>query len=237
MKDILIDKRFQFIHEVIGGANFYFSTSYNEVSFKIDENDGILNINKLKDIMKLKEIKYLKQLHSDIIKVNPKGEEIGDAIICKKRDIAIGVFTADCAPILIFDKDTKAMAAVHSGWRGTYKLILLKTLQKMKEEYGTKAENIVAYIGPHNGVCCYEVGEGVKEEFKKEEFYNNKSIFEGNNLNITACLKYQLNSFGVLEQNIFDDNLCTYCAKDYKLHSYRKTGVNSGRLFSFLYYS
>ncbi len=154
MKNILLDERFEFVHESMGGANFYFSTAYNEISFKIDENEGILNIDKLKEIINLKEIKYLKQLHSDIIKVNPKSEEIGDAIICKEKNIAIGVFTADCAPILIFDKDTKAMAAVHSGWRGTYKLILLKTLQKMKEEYGTKAENIIAYIGPHNGVCC-----------------------------------------------------------------------------------
>ncbi|MBU3226831.1 peptidoglycan editing factor PgeF [Clostridium algidicarnis] len=236
MKNILLGERFEFVHESMGGANFYFSTAYNEISFKIDENEGILNIDKLKEIINLKEIKYLKQLHSDIIKVNPKSEEIGDAIICKEKNIGIGVFTADCAPILIFDKDTKAMAAVHSGWRGTYKLILLKTLQKMKEEYGTKAENIIAYIGPHNGVCCYEVGQGVNEEFKKEDFYKNKNIFEGKNLNITDCLRYQLHSFGVLDHNILDSNLCTYCAKDYKLHSYRKTGVNSGRLFSFLYY-
>ncbi len=237
MKDILLDEKFQFIYEAKGKASFYFSTAYNEISFKIDEKEGISNIDKLKSILNLKEIKFLKQLHSDIIIINPKSAEIGDAIICKEKNTAIGVFTADCAPILIFDKGTRTMAAVHSGWRGTSKLILLKTLQKMKEEYGTKTEDIIVYIGPHNGVCCYEVGEVVKEEFKKEDFYNNKSIFEGNNLNILACLRYQLNSFGVLEENVFDTNLCTYCVEDYKLHSYRKKGVNSGRLFSFLYYS
>ncbi|MBU5590915.1 peptidoglycan editing factor PgeF [Clostridium sp. MSJ-4] len=236
MNSVIINKKFQFIHKKIGNAKFYFSTAYNGISFKKDEEEGLQNIYELKRLFGLKEVGFLNQTHSDvIINYNNVNNQDGDALICKEKKLAIGVFTADCAPILIFDKGTNGFAAVHSGWRGTVDLILLKTLNTMKKVYGSKGEDIVALIGPHNKVCCYEVGEEVRNAFKEKDFYKDKKIFNQNNLDIERCLKYQLRDFGVLEENIFTDNLCTYCEKPYKFHSYRKQKNNSGRSFSFIF--
>jgi YfiH family protein len=69
--------------------------------------------------------------------------------------------SADCVPILLFDKQSKVIAAVHSGWRGTVARILALTLQEMRSVYGTKGENIVAAIGPSVSQDSYEVGSEV----------------------------------------------------------------------------
>ena len=73
------------------------------------------------------------------------------------------MFTADCVPVILVDKENEAIAAIHSGWKGTFSSIVTETILRMKEEYNSKAENIVAYIGPHIRQCCYEVSEDLKE--------------------------------------------------------------------------
>ena len=86
----------------------------------------------------------------------------GDAIITNVKNVIIGVFTADCVPVILVDEENKVIAAIHSGWRGTFESITLKTIKKMKEEFNTNEINIKAYIGPHIRKCCYEVSEELK---------------------------------------------------------------------------
>ena len=62
-------------------------------------------------------------------------------------------------PILLYDKANNVIAAVHSGWKGTFSCILLKTIDDMEKKYGTKPKDLVVCIGPHMHQCCYEVGE------------------------------------------------------------------------------
>jgi polyphenol oxidase len=70
-----------------------------------------------------------------------------DALITNQKGICISVMSADCVPILIYDRKNHAAGAVHSGWRGTVARILEKTLNTMKAEFGTRGEDVVAAIG------------------------------------------------------------------------------------------
>lgn len=234
MNSLVIDNKYKFLCDNKEEAQFVFSTANNSLDFNINKEEGISNLEKIKTWFGVEEVYYLKQIHSDLIYNYDSEIHQGDAVICNKRKVAIGVFTADCVPILLYDKNKKVFAAVHSGWRGTLSNILGKTIDKMRQEYGTNAKDIIVYIGPHNRVCCYEIGEEVKEKFLSQNIYE-KDIFQGRNLDIKKCLLYQLENKKILKENIFDLNICTYCDKEYELHSYRRDKDKAGRMFSFIF--
>lgn len=136
-----------------------------------------------------------------------------DALITSERGICIAVMSADCVPILLYDKKNQAIAAVHSGWRGTVARILEKTLQTMNNQFGTKGSDLIAGIGP--SVCqeSYEVGEEVVNEvtsaFGRE---SELMILKPNNkaqLDLWKANKIQLLDFGVNEDAIELSDLCT----------------------------
>ncbi|MDD3787224.1 MAG: peptidoglycan editing factor PgeF [Petrimonas sp.] len=93
-----------------------------------------------------------------------------DATITQKKDIFLCATTADCVPILLFDKKNEVIAAVHAGWRGTSGRIVEKTVRLMHETFGTSPADMVAAIGPSIGIENYEVGKEVEKEFKKNGF-------------------------------------------------------------------
>ncbi|MGA8405808.1 MAG: peptidoglycan editing factor PgeF [Candidatus Acidiferrales bacterium] len=114
----------------------------------------------------------LRQIHSDVIHVVgaadvPQGEQApkGDALITRESGVLLVVQTADCIPILLADTKNRAIAAIHSGWRGTAQRIAEKTLGRMQMEFGTRPQDVVAALGPGIGGCCYEVGHEVVKEF------------------------------------------------------------------------
>lgn len=146
------------------------------------------------------------------------------------------MFTADCTPVLLVDKTRNVVAAVHSGWKGTYKSITLKTIKKMISEFSCKVQDIEVFIGPHIKKCCYEVSEELKEKFIKEK--NNileSELFNGRNLSMEACILSDLKKCNIDDKNITILDECTYCSKGIKLHSYRRTNGDYGRLFSFIF--
>jgi len=226
---------YEFLKASTDKVEFIFSTAKGELNFNKNLNVGMENINKLKEWFNLKEIAYLNQIHSDLI-YNYDGEvHEGDALITDKKNIALGVFTADCVPILLYDKVNGVIAAVHSGWKGTLLDICGKTVNRMKQEYGTKAENLIIYIGPHNKECCYEVGQDVADKFLRQPSYERQYIINSGKLNLEKCIINTLIEKGVLVANINTLNICTYCNKDEKLYSYRKNRESKGRLFSFIF--
>lgn len=224
----------EFITIKESGINIYFTTNHNDVNYKYDTNEGKVNLQNLKKIFNINDVCYLKQVHSDkVIEVqedNFSGNVEGDAIICKKTNTAIGVFTADCVPILLYDKTNKVIAAVHSGWRGTFDNIVGNTLSIMKEKYGCK--EIFAIIGPHIRECCYEVSQELVDKFNEK--YGDKFTTNSRRLSMESYIKIQLQEF-IKEDNIVSLNLCTLCSKEPEFHSYRKLGDKSGRLFSFIF--
>lgn len=114
----------------------------------------------------------LRQIHSDIIlrasaasSAAAENPPKGDALIACDPGLLLVVQTADCIPILLADTRLPVVAAIHSGWRGTVQRIAEKTIGRMRMEFGTRPEDVVAAIGPGIGRCCYEVGHEVVAEF------------------------------------------------------------------------
>src|ERR1035437_5767693 len=118
------------------------------------------------------EVVLQKQIHSDIITYVSKGGEIGesDALITDKFNIGLAISSAVCTPVFIYDKNNKIIAGVHSGWKGTEKKILQKTLAKLFDDFNSLPENIFVYMGPSISQKNYEVGAEVAAGFNNKYF-------------------------------------------------------------------
>lgn len=184
------------------------------------------------------------QIHSSEVRIAytddevKNGEEKCDGIISDLTGVLAGVKTADCVPVLIGDRRTKAYAAVHAGWRGSASSIVIKALQKMYQAFGTHPEDLIAAIGPAALGCCYEVGSEVIEAFTKNFSYAEELFTptrEGHALiDLHLANQKQLIASGVLPENIYLAPLCTMERTDL-FFSYRvenKTAGTTGRLMS-----
>lgn len=218
-----------------GNVNFIFSTSINKLDFNISTEEGKNNINRLKSWFNLQDVGYLHQIHSDKIFIYDGSINDGDALIINQKHIGIGIFTADCVPVLLYDKAKGVCAAVHSGWKGTISHIVEKTIDVMSQKYDSIPNDIHAYIGPHIRSCCYEVGDEVIKQFQDDYIYKEINPINNRKLNLEKCIIKQLSEKGINEQNIVSMNLCTFCSQTYSFHSYRKSGLTAGRMFSFIY--
>ena len=169
------------------------------------------------------------QVHGDTITFVDEGINCGesDAMITNKPNLGLAISSADCPAIFLFDIQNKVIAAVHSGWRGTEKKILLKVLTRLVQDFKSEPNNIVAYIAPSISAKNYEVGEEVASLFddKYSLKKNLKYLLDLQRINRDLML-----NFGLLKRNIQVSSLCSYEMKDL-LHSYRRDGINSGRAF------
>ena len=184
-----------------------------------------------------------KQTHSNNIYIVKEAKELGwdtlnnaiencDALITNQKDIMLTILTADCVPILLFDPIQNVVAAVHAGWKGTEQKILFKTVKKMKQEFNSDPQNILAGIAPSIGMCCYEVDWNVAQHFEKvPHAYTEKK--EKYMLDLPHINKLQLLNAGLKQENIEISNICTACEiEDY--FSYRKENGCSGRFMSMI---
>lgn len=205
----------------------------------------------------------LRQIHSDVAHVflkPPAEPPRGDALLCSQLGLLLGIQTADCVPILLADRRHRVVAAVHAGWRGTLARVASKTLGRMRLEFGTRPEDVIAALGPAIGPCCYEVGPEVAQAFSAQ-FAGATEWFEGPferlatdeepnplpwlnmmppghdpppqrvRLDLRAANRWQLMHAGLNPRNIAVSNLCTGCRTDL-FFSYRKEGAATGRLMS-----
>lgn len=136
-----------------------------------------------------------------------------DALITNDAGICIAVMSADCVPILLYDKKNNAVGAVHSGWRGTVARILEKTLHEMHRIFGTKGNDVYAGIGPSVSQESYEVGEEVVHEVRQSFGHKNDLMIPLENnkakLDLWSANKLQLMEFGVSHARIEISDLCT----------------------------
>ena len=119
-------------------------------------------------------ISTLHQIHSTLVLAlkGPSGRLCkGDGHMTRQQGILLGVQTADCIPVLVADKRKKVVAAFHAGWRGTVNRIVEKGIGRMRLEYGSRPEDLIAAIGPGIGPCCYAVGEEVDSAFESQFHY------------------------------------------------------------------
>lgn len=234
-KRIFKHNDFEFINYTTDSAEVFFSTANNGIDFNKSTEIGLNNIDKIKEIFDLEDICYLNQIHSDYIHTYDRNIVDGDGLITDKKRVGVGVFTADCVSVIIYDNEKKVCSSVHSGWKGTYKGIVIRAVDKMVKEYGCSPENMEVFIGPHARRCCYEVGNDLIEKFKALPIFKNEDINTGRNIDLNKCIEIQLLHMGIKKEKINDVGECTMCSDNYKLHSYRKDKDESGRMFSFIY--
>ncbi|HJR09072.1 MAG TPA: peptidoglycan editing factor PgeF [Pyrinomonadaceae bacterium] len=148
-----------------------------------------------------------------------------DALTTGTPRILLGVQTADCVPIIIGDARTGACAAVHAGWRGTAASIVVRALERMRAEYGTRAEEVRACVGPAANVCCYEVGAEVVEIFRTRFQYADELLVPTRDgharIDLQRANRRQLTDAGVSSERIHIAPFCTICRGDL-FFSYRR---------------
>jgi YfiH family protein len=157
-----------------------------------------------------------------------------DALITDVPGFAIGVETADCVPVLLFDPAKPAVAAVHAGWRSTVKKIVQKAINRMSEEFGSEPSRMIAAIGPAIGPECYEVDEPVVGPVREAfSFWEEVTVTRGSDrwsLDLVKANRTELLQIGLLDKNIHSVGMCTSCRKDL-FYSYRAEG-RTGRMLS-----
>jgi polyphenol oxidase len=172
-----------------------------------------------------------------------------DAVITRKRGVALAISTADCVPLLFYDPVTEAIGVAHAGWRGTARGIAAATVAAMQEQFGSQPADILAGVGPSIGPCCYEVSEEVRqlflglqtfEEQPTEERYRElvaeSAVFEMLELPEKASLRLdlwatnhkQLLLAGLAPEHIELPQVCTSCETE-RFFSHRAEEGRTGR--------
>jgi hypothetical protein len=126
----------------------------------------------------------LRQIHSSVLVLagTPDAcrelQHKGDGLMTDKPGLLLAIQTADCIPVLVADRKRHAVAAFHAGWRGTVKRIVECGVGRMRLEFGSQPEDLVAAIGPGIGACCYAVGEEVLSSFESQFAYARELLRE-----------------------------------------------------------
>ena len=187
----------------------------------------------------------LRQVHGDrvvifdgdIQKVEEVWREEGDSLITRSPGFALGVFTADCLPIFLYDPQKQAIGIVHAGWRGTARGVTGKAVEKMKTAFQCQSADIRAAMGPCIGPCCYEVDSPVKKAFEGSgipwEIISHPRGEEKWSLDLHLGNSLLLKAAGVREENIEILRLCTSCRGEI-FYSYRKGDKTQGRQLNFI---
>lgn len=182
------------------------------------------------------------QVHGDRIAVIDRPEltredlEGYDAFICKLPGVAIGVRTADCVPILLYDPVQRVVAAIHSGWKGTVLKIAQKTIGLMKCDSGCLPENLRAIIGPAIGPNSFQVGPEVVDKFRNTGFPmtqiwsfrgegDGSPMSGGHHIDLYTANRWILEESGVRDIQVFDIDTFT----DTSFFSARREGTACGR--------
>ncbi|MEO7652571.1 MAG: peptidoglycan editing factor PgeF [Bryobacteraceae bacterium] len=177
----------------------------------------------------------LHQIHSDrcvtVGESDVNAGREGDALLTDRPGRIITVKTADCLPIFLVDERQRAIAAVHAGWKGTALEIARKAVAEMMKQFGTRAEDLHAAIGPGIGACCFEVGPEVAAQFRNQ-FPERSDLDRRTRVNLAEANRRQLAYAGLARTKIYTAELCTVCERQF--HSYRRDREASGRMYSYL---
>tara|TARA_B100000700_G_scaffold280997_1_gene331291 strand:- start:267 stop:1028 length:762 start_codon:yes stop_codon:yes gene_type:complete len=189
---------------------------YKSLNCGIGSSDNKTNIEKnLKIVLKKinskrKKIFLPKQIHSNkfyLIHKKITNKRIKcDAVITDQKKIPIGVLTADCAPIIIFDPKRMLISLVHAGWKGAFKGIVKKVITFFKKK-GSNVKDLIAVIGPCISIKNYEIKKDFMKKFLKKnkknkiyfKFSKNKIFFD-----LRKYISFQIKSFGINKLEIIN---------------------------------
>ncbi|MBI2617056.1 peptidoglycan editing factor PgeF [Candidatus Gottesmanbacteria bacterium] len=179
-------------------------------------------------------LSMVEQVHGKkVLFLKGKNDSLGkgyDGIITDVDHLDLGVRTADCLPIFLYDPIAQIVGALHAGWKGLYAGIIQEAVKKF-QTYGGNTSSMVIAIGPHIESCCYSVDKGRVDKFAKNglgkvSFYRKGKWY----LDLGQIATQNLLSMGVRSKRIDDVSICTSCHQEY--FSYRREGKKGGRMIS-----
>ena len=225
---------------------------YNSLNLGMNTDDQPHNVEGNRSLLArtfdipMERLVTVRQTHgSDILVIDEPNNDFShftsleaDAVITNQSGVMIGVTVADCVPILLFDPTKKVVAAVHAGWQGIASRIVEQAINGMQDLFKTKPEQVMAFIGPCIGPCCYEVDKPVKERFTKNGIDWEACAETGKDvdhwkLDMSKANRLQLTSSGVRSEMIQSSDLCVCCHKEL-FFSYRRDGGETGRQMGFI---
>ena len=187
-------------------------------------------------------LRLLNQVHGRTIAMaaaddtSPWTRPEADAVLTSDSSIALVVRVADCAPVLLADRRTGVIAAVHAGWRSTMQRIVPTAVEALAANHGSDPADLVAAIGPSLGSCCGEMGEEVVEAFRAaghdEDTLRRWFVREPGkrpHFDLWRANREQLEQAGVPAASIHTAELCTRTHPEF-FHSYRAAGAGAGRM-------
>jgi polyphenol oxidase len=181
----------------------------------------------IKKAMSLEHLVFLHQVHGtsgtiiqaiDQVNAMSMFDQDGDFLITSMEGVGIGVATADCLPIILYDQINNVMSVVHAGWRGSLNGIAVKAFDQMQALFGSKAINMHVFFGPSAKLCCYEVRDDLISAFQHFKF--NDSLFHTRDQKTFFDLPFfnqlLLQKKGIPQESFFlDYNTCTLCNEIY----------------------
>lgn len=187
----------------------------------------------------------VKQVHgTDVLVIDEPNPDLShflnvecDAIVTNQPGIMAGVLVADCYPVLLFDPRQKVVAAVHVGWKGAASGIIEKVVKSMVSGFDSRAEDILAAIGPGIGAQKYEVDRPVREAFRAgtgnwERISKEVSLGKWH-LDLKKSCRLQLEDAGIDPSSIDEAQECTYSHKEL-FFSYRRDNGETGRQLGYV---
>jgi len=192
---------------------------------------SIAPYNKLTKLMPINALTFPKQVHGDqglIVTLpleHPPFSQPADYLATKEKRLGIGVMTADCLPIVLYDSMHHAAAIVHAGWKGSVKEITAKAVTTMQEQFGTRLAQLRIFFGPSIKACCYKVSDDFVTKlegfpFAQEVLHREQ---EGLMFDLPLFNRLQLEDIGVPKEAFkLQYNFCTAC--DQRYCSYRRSG-------------
>ena len=175
------------------------------------------------------------QVHgTEIAVVNGPGRLDGyDALITNVRGLFVGILTADCYPILIHDRRTGASGAAHAGWQGTAGRIAEKTVNAMRDAFGTRPEDCLAWVGTGISGERYEIGAEVAARFESRYLKPSPSGEGKHLLDLSAANRNQLIEAGMPSSQVQCSEFCSYRDAD-RFYSYRRDNGKTGRMLALI---
>jgi len=189
-----------------------------------------------------KKLIYGNQTHSiNVEKVDSKISELTDdcdGFITKEKDVLLFTAYADCLPIYVYDKKNRVIGSCHAGWKGSFDGIQVNLIDRLKEEFDSKVEDLIIALGIGIAMEDYEVGKEFVENYRakygdeivEKVFTKKEDKFYYNNIEFN---KIKLVEKGVLEENIVCGKETTF---DKEFHSFRRDKEKSGRNGAFIWF-
>lgn len=203
--------------------------------------DSPAEADEMKQILK-RHVFTPNQTHSLNVKIveNPyENVEDTDALITFAKDLPIGVFTADCVPILIYAPDVEGIAAIHAGWKGTLGGIIGNAI-RMLEDKGADTKKMTAAFGPSISSSIYEVDRELAKKFCDAGYQEYVSFHKGPDnkphIDLQGVNIRRMLDWGIPVENIMPHRGCSYstCLSDgsFPYQSHRRSGGNPGRMLT-----